>query len=168
MASEVITLLWCDWHDILIARGDYDGGRVEAKVTVPVSLGGPPTEVDVCEECGETVLGPVAALAERGRRAGDRPPRGRPPIRREPRPSEAAAEFQCKLCEVGGPYTNKTSLVEHIWREHVGRPKPATPLRCPDCTRTFDTPNATARHRQQQHGWDRVNDAYDNVPKGKR
>lgn len=151
MATELVTLTWCDLHQI------DDGERVPASTwTVSVSSGDlvGAWELDVCEACSKGLRDTVHELSEYGRPVKG----GRPAAAR--RPAVSAREGgNVQTCPVSGcPYTTTTptGLNSHCRTAHgqtlaelTGSASIACPV--PGCERRFGKGQGLASHLRVVH-----------------
>jgi hypothetical protein len=147
---EIITKAWCDLHQ---HNGD---DRVEGTMTRELSLdGGAPRELDLCASCDEQLFGLIVKLLNGGRV---------PEATIQPRkPKQRMGPTNDQLCPICGvAYAMDSTVVSHVWSEHVGRPRPRQPEECPDCGQRKENGMAMARHRKL-HNYDRMQEALDAV-----
>ena len=145
---EIITQSWCDHHD------QNDGVKVEATVTAVIALDfDEPGEVDLCSECNDMLLGPIQTLLMRARQPSM--------IERANHKPGSTNSYGCPLCD-RAPYTNRNSLVEHVWRDHAHQTRPKQPPKCPNCPMETRPPGM-ARHRAMAHGYDMLTEALEAV-----
>lgn len=89
----------------------------------------------------------------------------------ETMPTPVGGVRDCPICEMS--FTARTSLVLHIWQQHIGRTRPVR-TKCPDCG--WKPEKATGRmglagvgsHRRNVHGYDPLREALDEYRKWTR
>ena len=154
--KEVKILAWCD-------SCAADDRREAATDSATVTLGprGKPLTLDLCDTCHEAMIQPLSALlAEYGQ--NETGAVDKPVVVSTPKASSGRPRSTCPICSItrsaGG------ALLEHLWREHLGKPRPPAPLTCPDCG--FVPPSdsrkpgaAVGRHRGNVHAYDPLAEA---------
>jgi hypothetical protein len=145
MAREWIERLTCDRHL------DNAGERVAGETVTVLGGDGRLVEMELCAACGDDVLGPAYAAAARYGREPEKPQR---PSGINPRAVVCATEF-------GGCGKAYIEIRQHIRERHPGmdpdtvaprkRRQPVSPGPCPECGRTFDTPQGLAAHQRSSH-----------------
>lgn len=148
MAKTIVT--FCDRH-----LGDHDE-EVPA-VALRVAFGdSAPVEIDLCEECRKELVDPLADFLSE---------HGQPTVR----PKNAAGRTPCPVPGCGASYKQNKGLKNHLATVHAdavqdgmvaGNPVPigADPqaegqYACPDCERSFLTPQGVGAHRSRAHGY---------------
>ena len=154
--KEIKIVAWCD-----NCAADDRKEAATTSVTLTVGPRGAPLTIDLCDTCHEAMITPVTALLTEYGQAENpaaEQPAAVPSPGKKPRPRNRAT---CPLC----PATRSASWVvaDHVWRDHVGQPRPAAPTVCPDCGYTAEhtkTPTAAiGRHRANLHGYDPLAEA---------
>lgn len=179
MSREVVVTRWCDaWR--------LGGARTEATECFTLGIGteaapGSVRVLDLCQPCRNGVLGPVLVLWSKCPewKAPDRKGPGRPPKATQshaepvvgtvtpgapsgPGAAVSGPPWACPVC--GKVQASKASLVGHVWRRHVGMPRPIQPLVCPDCGQEFRYATGTGIHRTRHHSYDNLREALDAIP----
>lgn len=150
--KQVTTTTYCD---SCAARGVQTA--IDNSVSLPLSVGasGPQT-LDLCEPCDKELVEPVRLLlAEYGQ---------------SPQGAERDQGFTCPGCSK--TYRKRDGLAKHMERQHnltldargmpVALEKDDDELpveqeqkanQCPDCERSFDTPQGLGAHRYRLHAY---------------
>jgi len=143
VASELVRNVWCDVH------GDDERRPVsEAGTEIRLVIGKLVGVLDLCEECIDTHVTPLAELvAAHGRR-----PSNPAPATPGPKP-DGASRFTCSEC--GKVYSYKNSLASHMQRAHgrlLGASKRGgPPVTCPHCSQTMGSAPGLAQHIKASH-----------------
>jgi hypothetical protein len=158
MARQVMVVEWCD----VCLGADL---HVAATWTAVIRIGELERELMVCEDHYHTVIGELPLLLEKfGTRLDAPPPHTAKP--REPGlVTKRRKKYQEVACPVCGITRSSASVVaDHIFRDHIGRTRPAAQTVCPDCDWTpkptaMNPRSAVGKHRQVMHGFEPVTDA---------
>jgi hypothetical protein len=153
--KEVIT--WCD-------RCHHQGKlQSPAAATVALRIGATVGGLDLCEPCQKEILGEVEQLLAEYGAPLEVPHGGKVKAAKaadEPGPLRSY-ERRCPIC--GVTRSSGTTVAAHMWRDHIGRERPARPEVCPDCgwhPIGSDKPSsAVGKHRQSVHGMDPITEA---------
>jgi hypothetical protein len=150
---EVISYQFCDAH---FAQDE----KVPATVNRTVALdGADPRLVDLCDTCDKELFDRLMVLLDaHSAPVGDRPVVPKPRQRDESKDPNVVGGV-CPVC--GMKHYNKSSTADHIWREHIGQPRPVPqpPYDCPDCEVRSSSLIAYRVHRYRLHGVDVLTDA---------
>jgi hypothetical protein len=148
--DEVLVRRWCD-----LCRAADGEKRVEATdryevlISVIGKRSGGPRQVDCCDKHTSQVQG----LYDLVRKVG------------MPVPMRAVEdEPGCPVC---GKEMQHYSVPEHLIKMH-GAKAPKQPARCPDCTKSLDTPQGMILHRRRAHGYDYRQELINSIPKGRK
>lgn len=151
MTRQLIVAAQCDTCGAAANHGFIAGAALEELASSPVLR-----LVDACDECAEpwqALIDRLAALPAWQTAAAQTAAGSRHAETADPR-------RLCKLCGQG-PYTSGQTLADHVWIEHAtGTPRPAAPLTCPECGKTFGSTTGTGSHRRRAHGYSAVAAAY--------
>lgn len=114
--------------------------------------------LDLCERHTREVEAVRLLASEHGARLGTGPGVA---TRFEPR-DPGNPLTACPLCETSG--AGRSAIVQHVWKHHVGQPKPTPPTMCPDCNfgHRRGEPKSTGSvgvHRAAAHGFDPLAEA---------
>ena len=127
--------------------------------TVRLSLnGGALAELDLCPQCFNAHVAVLASLIDSHGRAPD------PVEEPKPRPPSLTARWTCPTC---GDDLALASAAPHIYRRHLDMAPPVITV-CPECewkpprgTPAHMRPRQVGKHRKEQHGRSRLDDALD-------
>jgi predicted RNA-binding Zn-ribbon protein involved in translation (DUF1610 family) len=155
MARQVVVVEWCD---PCLA----DESEVPASWSAVIRIGDLERELMLCEQHYGEIIGELPQLLEKFGTQVEPPA----PYRRRPTEEQEFAKpakvRQCPVC--GVTRSSGPTVANHIWRQHIGRDRPAAPAACPDCgwTAEPDAKNPTSavgKHRQSAHGFDPLAEA---------
>ena len=148
MAREVVVSLWCDKH-----LADHDV-RVDG-VTREVEVEGRRYTLDLCDDCADRLIAPLARFAyDHGVAVGEK--------RRTRAPADQTQPvYPCPVC--GAERRGRAAMRAHFktdhdqslaeWEGQNGTSIEGDPLpfKCPECDGGFATPQGMGAHRAKIH-----------------
>lgn len=127
-------------------------------VWVALNPGAAPVELDLCPQCFTAYVAVLASLIDSHGRQPDavEEPKRRPP--------SLTARWTCPKC---GDDLALSSAAPHVYRRHLDQAPPVITV-CPECgwkpprgTPANMRPRQVGKHRKEQHGRTRLDDAMD-------